>query len=100
MEAHDIIIRPIITEKTMDGNTQKKYTFEVDKAATKIDVKRAVEAAFGVKVSKVNTLHVRGRLRRQGILEMGDNPAGKGGGQHQQQEPGDAAEEQADCWRL
>ena len=66
MEAHDIIIRPIITEKTMDGNAQKKYTFEVDKTATKIDVKRAVEAAFGVKVGKVNTLHVRGRLRRQG----------------------------------
>ena len=69
MEAHDIIIRPIITEKTMDGNTQQKYTFEVDEAATKIDVKRAVEAAFGVKVSKVNTLHVRGRLRRQGRYE-------------------------------
>ena len=69
MEAHDIIIRPIITEKTMDGNTQKKYTFEVDKAATKIDVKRAVEAASGVKVSKVNTMHVRGRLRRQGRYE-------------------------------
>ena len=69
MEAHDITIRPIINEKTMDGNTQKKYTFEVDKAATKIDVKRAVEAAFGVKVSKVNTLHVRGRLRRQGRYE-------------------------------
>ena len=64
MEAHDIIIRPIITEKTMDGNTMKKYTFEV--AATKIEVKRAVEAAFGVQVRKVNTLHVRGRLRRQG----------------------------------
>ncbi len=66
MEAHDIIIRPIITEKTMDGNAQKKYTFEVEKRSTKIDIKRAVEAAFGVKVSKVNTLHVRGRLRRQG----------------------------------
>ena len=66
MQAHDIIIRPIITEKTMAGNTEKKYTFEVEKAATKIEVKQAVEAAFGVKVSKVNTLHVRGRLRRQG----------------------------------
>ncbi len=66
MDAHDIIIRPIITEKTMDGNAQKKYTFEVEKAATKIEVKQAVEAAFGVEVSKVNTLHVRGRLRRQG----------------------------------
>ena len=41
MEAHDIIIRPIITEKTMDGNTQKKYTFEVAKEATKIEIGRA-----------------------------------------------------------
>ena len=65
MAAQDIIIRPIITEKTMDGTSQKKYTFEVDKNSTKVDIKRAVEELFGVKVSKVNTLHVRGRLRRQ-----------------------------------
>ena len=69
MAAQDIIIRPIITEKTMDGTTQKKYTFEVDKKSTKIDVKRAVEELFGVKVQKVNTLHVRGRMRRQGRFE-------------------------------
>ena len=62
MAAQDIIIRPIITEKTMDGNSQKKYTFEVSKTSTKIDIKRAVEELFGVKVSKVNTLHVRGRM--------------------------------------
>ena len=68
MAAQDIIIRPIITEKTMDGTTQKKYTFEVDKKSTKIDVKRAVEELFGVKVQKVNTLHVRGRMRRQGRI--------------------------------
>ena len=69
MAAPDIIIRPIITEKTMDGNSQKKYTFEVAKSATKVDIKRAVEELFGVKVSKVNTLHVRGHLRRQGRTE-------------------------------
>ena len=69
MAAQDIILRPIITEKTMDGNAQKKYTFEVAKSATKIDVKKAVEELFGVKVSKVNTLHVRGQLRRQGRSE-------------------------------
>ena len=51
MAAQDIIIRPIITEKTMAGNSQKKYTFEVSKDSTKIDVKRAVEELFGVKVS-------------------------------------------------
>lgn len=69
MTAQDIILRPIITEKTMAGVQEKKYTFEVAKAATKIDVARAVEELFGVKVSKVNTLHVRGRMRRQGRFE-------------------------------
>ena len=69
MAAQDIILRPIITEKTMDGNAQKKYTFEVAKDATKIDIKRAVEEIFGVKVEKVNTLHVRGQMRRQGRYE-------------------------------
>ena len=69
MTNHDIIIRPIITEKTMAGVQEKKYTFEVAKAATKIDIARAVEELFGVKVSKVNTLHVRGRMRRQGRFE-------------------------------
>lgn len=69
MTAQDIIIRPIITEKSMDGIQNKKYTFEVAKAATKIDIKRAVEELFSVQVSKVNTLHVRGRFRRQGRFE-------------------------------
>lgn len=67
--AQDIIIRPIITEKSMNGTADKKYTFEVDKKATKIDVKRAVEELFDVTVSKVNTLHVRGQFRRQGRSE-------------------------------
>ncbi len=69
MAAQDIIIRPIVTEKTMDGVQNKKYTFEVAKDATKIDIARAVEELFGVKVSKVNTLHVRGHMRRQGRSE-------------------------------
>ncbi len=69
MAAQDIIIRPIITEKTMDGTAQKKYTFEVKKDSTKIDIAKAVEELFGVKVDKVNTLHVRGRMRRQGRFE-------------------------------
>lgn len=66
MAAQDIIIRPIITEKSMSGIGGKKYTFEVAKAATKIDIAGAVETLFGVKVAKVNTLHVRGHMRRQG----------------------------------
>lgn len=69
MAAQDIIIRPIITEKSMGATSQKKYTFEVEKKATKIDIKRAVEELFDVKVNKVNTLHVRGQMRRQGRSE-------------------------------
>lgn len=69
MAAQDIVIRPIITEKSMTGIGMKKYTFEVAKDATKIDIARAVETLFGVKVSKVNTLHVRGQMRRQGKNE-------------------------------
>ncbi|MDY4812859.1 MAG: 50S ribosomal protein L23 [Ruminococcus sp.] len=66
MIAHDIIIRPVITEKSMLGIAEKKYTFEVAKTATKIDIANAVEEAFKVKVAKVNTVNVRGRLKRQG----------------------------------
>ncbi len=66
MAAQDIIIRPIITEKSMIGATEKKYTFEVAKKANKIEIAKAVEEIFGVKVAKVNTVNVRGRLRRQG----------------------------------
>ena len=63
MIAHDIIIRPIITEKSMMGIAEKKYTFEVAKTATKIDIANAVEEAFK---AKVNTVSVRGKLKRQG----------------------------------
>ena len=69
MAAQDIIVRPIITEKSMAGIGMKKYTFEVAKNATKVDVARAVEELFGVKVAKVNTLNVRGHFRRQGRSE-------------------------------
>mgnify|MGYP000987934034 CR=1 FL=1 len=76
MAAQDIVIRPIITENSMAGIGMKKYAFEVAKDATKIDIARAVETLFGVKVRKVNTLHVRGHLRRQGRNE-GYTPAWK-----------------------
>lgn len=69
MRAQDIVIRPIITEKSMLGIADKKYTFEVAKSATKVDIARAVEELFKVKVDKVNTVHVRGHLRRQGRYE-------------------------------
>ena len=67
MTAQDIVIRPIITERSMSGIAMKKYTFEVAKDATKIDIARAVEELFGVKVKKVNTMNVPGQFRRQGM---------------------------------
>jgi large subunit ribosomal protein L23 len=67
--AQDIIIAPVITEQSMTGFADKKYTFEVAKDATKIDIARAVEEIFGVKVEKVNTSNVRGHKRRMGRYE-------------------------------
>ncbi len=68
--AQDIIIAPVITEQSMTGFADKKYTFEVAKDATKVDIARAVEQLFsGVKVEKVNTINVRGHKRRMGRYE-------------------------------
>ena len=64
--AQDIIIRPVITEESMAEVAEKKYTFEVAKSATKIDVAKAVEKLFDVKVSKVNTMNVKGHKRTYG----------------------------------
>ena len=66
MIAHDIVIRPIITEKSMLGAVNKVYTFEVAKKANKIEIAKACEEIFKVKVAKVNTVSVRGKFRRQG----------------------------------
>ena len=65
--AQDIILKPVITERSMVGIADKKYTFKVATDATKIEIAQAVETLFGVKVEKVNTMHVRGRYRRQGL---------------------------------
>ncbi len=67
--AHDIILKPIITEESMMGTAYKKYTFKVAKDANKAEIKNAVEEAFGVKVAKVNTLNCKGHLRRYGRYE-------------------------------
>ena len=66
MAAQDIIIRPVISEKSMLGTAMKKYAFKVAKDANKIEIAKAVEELFDVKVAKVNTLNVRGHFRRQG----------------------------------
>ena len=66
MLAHDVIIKPIITEKTMGGMPNKKYTFKVAKDAKKITIAKEIEEIFKVEVQKVNTLNVRGRMKRKG----------------------------------
>ena len=66
--AHDIILKPVITENSMAGIADKKYTFKVATDATKVEIAQAVETLFpGAKVAKVNTISVRGRFRRQGL---------------------------------
>ncbi|GAB2568157.1 50S ribosomal protein L23 [Gracilibacillus alcaliphilus] len=65
-DARDIIKRPIITEHSADLMADKKYTFEVEKKATKTQIKAAVEEVFGVKVVNVNTLNKKGKFKRMG----------------------------------
>ena len=63
---HDILIRPIVTEKSMAEMAENKYTFEVSKKANKTEIKKAVETIFGVNVEKVNTLNYDGKVKRMG----------------------------------
>ena len=67
--AQDIIIKPIITEASMMGVVSKKYTFKVANDANKVEIAKAVEELFGVKVAKVNTVNVNGKMRRYGRFE-------------------------------
>ena len=66
MEARDILIRPIVTEKSSALMEQGKYTFRVPLAATKIQIRQAVEQIFKVKVQAVNTMRYEGKLKRMG----------------------------------
>lgn len=66
MIAEEIIIAPIVTEKSNNGLQEGKYTFKVNKKATKVDIANAVEKLFGVKVLKVNTMNVNGKQKRVG----------------------------------
>jgi len=75
--AYDVIITPVITEKSMDDAAElRKYTFKVATTATKTDIKDAVEAAFGVEVEKVNVMNFDGKVKRQGRF-VGKTPAYK-----------------------
>ena len=73
---HDIIIKPIITEKSMEDMAFGKYTFMVDKRANKSEVKKAIEKIFDVKVEKVNTMNMLGKVKRQG-MNKGRRPSWK-----------------------
>lgn len=67
MTPQEIIIKPLITERSMDGMEQKKYSFKVAKKATKSEVKKAIEKLFDVQVKKVNTMIMPGKSKRVGM---------------------------------
>ncbi|MGI6013729.1 MAG: 50S ribosomal protein L23 [Oscillospiraceae bacterium] len=69
--AYDIVIRPIITEQSMEDLDIKKYVFEVAKDANKIEIKKAIEEIFDVKVIKVTTVNMDGKQRRNGRYPAG-----------------------------
>ena len=71
MNAYDIVIRPVITERAMAGVADKKYVFQVAKNAGKIEIKKAVEEIFGVKVASVNTINMPGKAKRMGAGRPG-----------------------------
>ena len=73
---HDIIIKPIITEKSMEDMADGKYTFMVDRKSNKTEIKKAVETVFDVKVEKVNTMNMLGKMKRQG-MHSGRRPSWK-----------------------
>jgi large subunit ribosomal protein L23 len=63
---YDIIIKPVLTEKSYDTISMKKYCFIVDKRASKDEIKQAIEQIFNVQVEKVNTINQLGKMKRQG----------------------------------
>ena len=75
--AYDIIIRPIITEQSMEDLDIKKYVFEVAKDANKVEIKKAIEEIFDVTVVKVTTLNVHSKQKRQGAYPMGKTASWK-----------------------
>ena len=75
--AYDIILRPIITEQSMEHLDLKKYVFEVARDANKIEIGKAVEEIFGVKVDKVTTLNMQGKEKRTGRYPAGNRRAWK-----------------------
>ena len=77
MNAYDIIVKPVITEQSMADVADKKYVFQVAINANNTEIKAAVEEIFGVKVSKVNTVRMQGKLKRTGAYPVGRRAAYK-----------------------
>ena len=75
--AYDILLKPVITEQAMEQGDLKKYVFIVARDANKIEIRKAVEEAFGVKVAKVTTINVKGKKRRTGAYPAGYTAATK-----------------------
>ena len=71
MNAYDVILRPVITEQSMENVADKKYVFMVDVNSNKTEIKAAVEEIFGVKVAKVNTIRMQGKVKRTGAYPAG-----------------------------
>ena len=77
MNAYDVILRPVITEQSMETVGEKKYVFQVAINANKTEIKAAVEEIFGVKVAKVNTVRMQGKVKRTGAYPAGRRAAYK-----------------------
>ena len=74
---YDIIRRPVITEQSMEDVAAKKYVFEVNVDSNKTEIKAAVEEIFGVKVAKINTIRMQGKVKRTGSYPAGRRAAYK-----------------------
>ena len=73
MTAYDIIIKPVVTERSMENMESKSYTFKVATRANKSEIKKAVETIFGVKVKQENTMNITGKKKRMGA-NVGKRP--------------------------
>ncbi len=73
---YDVILAPVITEKSMDDAQLRKYTFKVAKDANKTEIKLALEEIFGIEIAKVNVMNVKGKLKRMG-RNVGRTPDSK-----------------------
>ena len=77
MNAYDIILRPVITERSMEAVAEKKYVFQVAVDSNKTEIKAAIEEIFGVKVAKINTIRMQGKVKRTGAYPAGRRAAFK-----------------------